>query len=236
MTSCAKEEESSTPSANQQIAARKAATSTNISETNNFIIEASGEINSVSAAVTSNNGQVIRTHAELNLVVATSTDPNFFANMEADPSVKTILHDYAVDYSESNQMATPATASLINGFTSTVTNPTNNPLYGLQWSHQAINTPAAWTAGYTGAGVRVAIVDGGFHPTHEDIAANVNMSLSTNFVAGEVLTSQNGFPHGTHVAGIIAGIDNNQIVLRHRLPRLAITTTSCQKGQRQKSA
>ena len=213
MTSCAKEEESSTPSASQQMAARKAATNTNISETDNFIIEAKGEINSVSAAVTSNNGQVLRTHADINLVVATSTDPNFFANMSADPSVKQILHDYAVDYTESNQMATLATTSIINGFTSTVTNPGNNPLYGLQWSHQAINTQAAWTAGYTGAGVRVAIVDGGFHPTHEDIAANVNMSLSTNFVVGEVLTSQGGFPHGTHVAGIIAAIDNNKGVI-----------------------
>lgn len=76
-----------------------------------------------------------------------------------------------------------------------------------QWSMLAIDAPGAWDAGYTGAGVRVAILDTGIDPTHPDLAPNLNVGLSTSFVPHEPYI-HDGDGHGTHVAGIVAAADN----------------------------
>jgi subtilisin family serine protease len=72
---------------------------------------------------------------------------------------------------------------------------------------KAIDAPGAWDAGYTGAGVRVAILDSGIDPTHPDLAPNLNTALSTSFVPYEPYIDD-GDGHGTHVAGIVAAADN----------------------------
>jgi len=76
-----------------------------------------------------------------------------------------------------------------------------------QWSMYAIDAPGAWDAGYTGAGVRVAILDTGIDTSHPDLAPNLNVGLSASFVPYEpYIDDEDG--HGTHVAGIIAAAHN----------------------------
>jgi len=72
----------------------------------------------------------------------------------------------------------------------------------LEHSVPQIGAPAAYARGFTGAGVRVAVLDTGIDTTHPDLADRV--------VAAENLTDDGGDPldnfgHGTHVASIIAG-------------------------------
>lgn len=86
----------------------------------------------------------------------------------------------------------------------------DDPLYDLQWGNDAVNAAEAYNAGVTGAGVRVAVLDGGFDLDHPDLASNIDMASSKNFVAGETLEYQlpDPFSHGTHVAGTIAAANN----------------------------
>jgi subtilisin family serine protease len=83
------------------------------------------------------------------------------------------------------------------------------PLY--QWAPRAIEAPAAWAAGQLGAGVRVAVLDGGIWAPHPDLAPNLDVARAVSFA-----TDADGNPtdwsedvgdfwHGTHVAGIVAG-------------------------------
>jgi subtilisin family serine protease len=93
-------------------------------------------------------------------------------------------------------------------------NPTNDRFYPAQWSLDAIDAPEAWATGATGAGARVAILDGGIYAQHPDLNDNIDVARSRSFAyAGNVLTPFDSdvgtFWHGTHVAGIVAAEDND---------------------------
>ena len=90
-------------------------------------------------------------------------------------------------------------------------NPNDDTFYRyIQWAPQAVEAPAAWALGYTGRGVRVAVIDGGIHSTHIDLVANLDVAASRSFVPGFAFNQDTGtFWHGTHVAGIVAAADNS---------------------------
>lgn len=71
------------------------------------------------------------------------------------------------------------------------------------WGFQVSKVPHAWNNGYTGKGVKIAIVDSGVGP-HKDL----NVVKSITFIQNEKSTDdRNG--HGTHIAGIIGALDND---------------------------
>lgn len=78
-----------------------------------------------------------------------------------------------------------------------------------QWQHVAVGSPYAWAEGYTGSGVKVAILDTGVKADHEDlvIAAEANATGSSLTTGSGTAADANG--HGTHVAGIVGAKANN---------------------------
>jgi subtilisin family serine protease len=71
----------------------------------------------------------------------------------------------------------------------------------LKESVPLIGAGEAWAAGYTGKGVKVAVLDTGIDADHPDFAGLIDGTAS--FVPGEAVDDVNG--HGTHVAGTIVG-------------------------------
>ncbi|WP_144127886.1 S8 family serine peptidase [Catellatospora sichuanensis] len=71
----------------------------------------------------------------------------------------------------------------------------------LDSSVPAIGAPAAWSAGFDGAGTKVAVLDTGYDAAHPDLAGRV--VAEQNFTYTWKIDDFDG--HGTHVASTIAG-------------------------------
>lgn len=72
-----------------------------------------------------------------------------------------------------------------------------------QWFHSAIGSAYAWNAGYTGSGVKVAVIDTGVKIGHEDLSNVIALKVST------ASTADDQFGHGTHVCGLVGATANN---------------------------
>ena len=77
----------------------------------------------------------------------------------------------------------------------------DKPVYALlDVSVPLIRAPQVWERGFTGRGIKVAVVDTGIDYEHPDFAGRI--LAYTSFVGGD---GKDDHGHGTHVAGIIAG-------------------------------
>lgn len=154
------------------------------------------------AAVAAAGGAVTFQHDGAGLAVVTSENANFAAALSASGAVQRVDEDMIVQWQQPTNTVDLDEAAV---------NPNDDTFYkNIQWAPQSVEAPAAWAAGYTGSGVRVAIVDGGIYSAHPDLAGNIDVAASRSFVPGQPFNNDTGtFWHGTHVAGIVAAIDNN---------------------------
>lgn len=76
-----------------------------------------------------------------------------------------------------------------------------------QWAIEKIDLPSAWEITTGSKSVNVGVVDTGIKARHSDLTFNVDTYLSKSFVDDSPLTDEYG--HGTHVAGIIGAVGNN---------------------------
>ena len=110
-------------------------------------------------------------------------------------------------------------------------NCTNDPMFSQQWGLRqttsetsvGINACKAWTI-TRGAGIKVAVVDQGIDPNQLDLKPNFH-ELSFN-TQPDIDPFIHGFDHGTHVAGIIAAVKNNDLQIAGVAPKSKIMKVS----------
>ena len=165
-----------------------------------YVLSANKWTASQTAAVEAAGGTVVFSHGSSGLGVATSSAPDFLSRVMTGNAFQQGSEDLVVQWQQ------PVADITIE---ETAVNPTNDTFYPIQWAHQAVESPAAWAAGCTGQGARVAVLDGGIFAAHPDLNDNIDTACSASFVTGQPYNNDTGtFWHGTHVAGIVAAEDN----------------------------
>ncbi|MDV2685983.1 S8 family peptidase [Alkalihalophilus lindianensis] len=77
------------------------------------------------------------------------------------------------------------------------------------WGIPRVQGTAAQDAGFTGNGVKVAILDTGIDRNHPDLSANVKGGHSVFTDSANADPFFDGDGHGTHVAGTVAAVNND---------------------------
>jgi subtilisin family serine protease len=183
-------------------------------EAGTYILQANKWGAEQAAAVAAAGGTVRYASANAGLAVVDSANANFLSAVRSSRAVQLAVEDMPLQFKMPGSMELQSEAI----------NPGNEGFWNAQWAPRAIEAPAAWAAGATGNGVRVAVLDGGIHHTHVDLTARVDVPASRNFTSPPPSTvdvphtctddlldfacDTGTFWHGTHVAGIIAASDN----------------------------
>ncbi len=159
-------------------------------------------------AVGAAGGQIVKVFPQIGLAVATSADPEFPTKAKSITGIKSVVPD-PIAYPADDTGSLPIESGSGGG----AGVDKNADLTPLQWGLQAIQAPAAWELGFTGKGVRVAVIDSGIMTTHPDLVRNLNLALSKSLVPGETVEFIPGGwgtndSHATKVAGIIAAADD----------------------------
>jgi subtilisin family serine protease len=197
-----------------------------------YIIDFTGAAlpGNLGALVQAAGGTLTTSVAQIGVAVAASNDPAFPSRAARIKGVFSVTPDAQVQWLDPRESivgeevaaeaAPPPEALAVVGAAET--------FRLVQWAPDAVSAPAAWDAGATGTGARVAIVDGGVYSAHIDIAPNLDVARSRSFVpdtapgtfvpfnldrrrdANGACVLDDTFWHGTHVAGIVAAPANNR--------------------------
>lgn len=106
---------------------------------------------------------------------------------------------------------------------------TNDKYCSSQWALSNIDVLRAWTKGYDGGGVKIAVVDSGVRSSHQDLLS-ANIIAGCNLLNGTTNTiDETG--HGTFVTGIIAAAINNSIGIAGICDQATIIPIKCFGGE-----
>jgi subtilisin family serine protease len=172
-----------------------------------FVIDFTGALPAnLEASIAAAGGTVTSRMDGIGIAVASSSDPAFRNRAAKLAGVKAVSPDLVAQWTSpkvSEQVADVDGASVPTEQANTIG--ALETFRKIQWNVDAISAPSAWTAGYQGAGARVAVIDGGLWNTHIDLRNRIDVAHSASFVPGFAYNQDVGtFWHATHVSGIIA--------------------------------
>ncbi len=152
------------------------------------------------AAAIMAGGMVTFSHGETGVGIVVSSAPDFLERALASHAFTDGAEDVMIEWQPPTEVVKFEDAGVTPG---------DETFFFLQWHLDAIEAPAAWDAGFTGNGVRIAVLDGGMPANHIDIAPNLDVAASASFVPGYNFDEDtSAFRHAGHVAGIAAAPDN----------------------------
>ncbi|MFE0516115.1 S8 family serine peptidase, partial [Streptomyces sp. NPDC058964] len=170
----------------------------------------------VQKAIAEAGGTVVISYDRIGVIVVHSSNPDFARTIRAVPWVDSAgaTRNAPLPAQSTTDVGTPkvlsagqvADAQAADG---------QDPLEPLQWDLPAIKADKAHEKTLGSRDVTVAVIDTGVDDTHPDIAPNFDRYASANCVSGKPDTADGAWrpsaaesPHGTHVAGEIAGARN----------------------------
>ncbi|MEU1303366.1 S8 family peptidase [Streptomyces shenzhenensis] len=175
-----------------------------------------GTSKQVQKAIGRAGGTVVTSYDQIGVIVVHSSNPDFAKTIRTVRGVESAgaTRNAPLPAQSTTDVGTPkvlsaeevAEAQAVDG---------QDPLEPLQWDLPAIKADKAHEKTLGSPKVTVAVIDTGVDDTHPDIAPNFDRRASVNCVTGKPDTADGAWrpsasesPHGTHVAGEIAGAKN----------------------------
>lgn len=137
-----------------------------------------------------------------NGAVSAQSDAQVMAQLQSNPNVLAVEPNYIVRLNDPVVNEPAADVPQQAGTP-------NDALFSKQWHHATVGSVPAWAKQKGSKNILVAIVDTGVDCGHPDLAANMDTSKTFTAYGDDGCADKQG--HGTHVAGTVAAVANNQI-------------------------
>ncbi|MFJ3227298.1 S8 family peptidase [Streptomyces sp. NPDC086783] len=175
-----------------------------------------GPSSHVKKAIAKAGGTIVTSYDQIGVIVVHSSNADFAATVRKVPGVQSAgaTRTAPLPAQSTTDVGTPKVLSAedVAGVEAVAG---QDPLEPLQWDLPAIKADKAHEKSLGSRKVTVAVIDTGVDDTHPDIAPNFDRDASVNCVTGKPDTTDGAWrpsaaesPHGTHVAGEIAGAKN----------------------------
>jgi len=178
-----------------------------IRSADHFVVEYSGQEQTLEAAVRAVGGRIDRVHAGVGLAKIGGLSDEQAAVLAAMRGVRSVTRDVIVRWLPRPQHLVQGRTALPAGTAPQGHDPTGAFFFPIQWNMHVIGADAAWNAGFLSRpSVRVAVLDTGIDPFHIDLVGLVDAGSSVAFTPSD---NPAGPPwgddhfHGTHIAGTI---------------------------------
>lgn len=178
-----------------------------------------GPSSTVKKAIAAAGGTIVTSYNQIGVIVVHSANADFAKTIRGVRGVQSAgnTRNAPLPAQSTTDVGTPTvlTAEEVEKVTNTQAVAGQDPLEPLQWDLPAIKADKAHEKTLGSSKVTVAVIDTGVDDTHPDIAPNFDRDASVNCVTGKPDTADGAWrpsaaesPHGTHVAGEIAGAKN----------------------------
>lgn len=170
-----------------------------------------GQVKKAEREITALGATVVYSYEQIGVIIARSDDAGFAAKLRGSKTVDSVGASRTKGIVQSDVETTvEATVPAVA--------PTDGsePLEADQWDLRQIGADKAHASSLGSRRVVVGVLDSGIDATHEDLAPNVDASLSVSCIdGGKPNTDWNAWQptasdHGTHVAGTIAAAKNGK--------------------------
>ena len=147
---------------------------------NHYLIELRGAVPAgLADAVAAAGGTLVSVQPDLGYASAKSDAAGFAGNLAKHQGIQAVTQDIEVRF---------VSAGAGEAFAADATEATPNPaaaaFFRCQWPLKQANVPAAWAKGQFGDGIKVAVLDSGVDPFHQDLAGKIDTANSTSTLTG----------------------------------------------------
>ncbi|MFE4752827.1 S8 family serine peptidase [Streptomyces mirabilis] len=177
-----------------------------------------GTSSSVKKAIAKAGGTIVTSYDQIGVIVVHSSNADFAKTIRGVRGVQSAgnTRNAPLPAQSTTDMGAPQVLTAAQEkAASAEASAGQDPLESLQWDLPAIKADKAHEKTLGSSKVTVAVIDTGVDDTHPDIAPNFDRDASVNCVTGKPDTTDGAWrptaaesPHGTHVAGEIAGAKN----------------------------
>jgi len=155
-----------------------------VQESNQFLIElSSGDTSKLAVVVSRAGGSLKHVMPDLGYATAVSENPNFRKNLKSNKSIRNITRDLIVQWTPKIEESNFGELDMNIESLGHLIDPTDAAWGSCQWHNDQVDVQTAWAKGeYGSPSAKVAVLDTGTDPFHQDLVGQIDLANSTSMI------------------------------------------------------